>query len=51
MGSESASWAIDSEGERNSEIQLVVQKYRDKTTLASKTWFSRHCFGFQSRRF
>ena len=34
-----------------SEIQLVGQKYRDKTTLASKTRFSRHCFGFQSRRF
>ena len=39
------------EGERNncsSKIQLVGQKYRDKTTLASKTRFSRHCFGFQS---
>ena len=39
------------EGERNnyfSKIQLVSQKYRDKTTLASKTRFSRHCFGFQS---
>ena len=42
MGSESsASCAIDSEamgGERNncfSKIQLVGQKYRDKTTLAS----------------
>ena len=32
-------------------IQLVGQKYQDKTTLASKTWFSHHCFGFQSRRF
>ena len=32
-------------------IQLVGQKYRDKTTLASKTQFLRHCFGFQSRRF
>ena len=56
MGSESI--AIDSEamaeGERYnsfSKIQLVGQKYRDKTTLASKTRFSRHCFGFQSRRF
>ena len=42
------------EGERNncfSKIQLHGKKYRDKTTLASKTWFSRHCFGFQSRRF
>ena len=42
-------WAIDSEA--MSKIQLVDQKYRDKTTLASKTRFSRHCFGFQSRRF
>ena len=33
-----------------SKIQLVGQKYLDKTTFASKTWFSRHCFGFQSRR-
>ena len=33
-------------------IQLVGQKYRlDKTTLASKTRFSPHCFGFQSWRF
>ena len=42
------------EGERNicfSKIQLVGQKYRDKTTLACKPRFSRHCFGFQSRRF
>ena len=44
------------EGERNncfyfSKIQLVGQKYQDKTTLASKTRFSRHCFGVQSRRF
>ena len=41
------------EGERNncfSKIQLVGRKYRDKKTLASKTRFSRHCFGFQSRR-
>ena len=50
-------WAIDSaanEGERNnyfSKIQLVRQKYRDKTALASKTRFRRHCFGLQSRRF
>ena len=62
MGSESiahevAEWAIDSdgyEGEMNncfSKIQLVGQKYRGKTTLASKTRFSRYCFGFQSRRF
>ena len=63
MGSEStamrpkAEWAIDlrgREGKRNncfSKIQPVGQKYRDKTTLASKKRFSRHCFGFQSRRF
>ena len=40
--------------ERNncfSKIQLVGKEYWDKTTLASKTRFSRHCFGFQSRRF
>ena len=44
----------DMEGERNnrfSKIQLAGQKYRDKTTFASKTRFSRHFFGFQSRRF
>ena len=55
MGSEStAHEARGHEGERNiffSKIQLVGQRYRDKTTLASKTRFSRHCFGFQSRRF
>ena len=57
-------WLGGHEGERNnnysslpplaycfSKIQLVGQKYRDRTTLASKTRFSRHCFGFQSRRF
>ena len=47
-------WLRGHEDERNncfSKIQLVGQKYRDKTTLASKTRFSRHCFGFQSRRF
>ena len=48
-------WFRGHEGERNncfSKIQLVGQKYRDKTTLASKTGkTSRHCFGFQSRRF
>ena len=32
-------------------VKLVGQKYRDKTILASKTRFSRHCFGFNSRRF
>ena len=47
-------WLRGHEGERNncfSKIQLVHQKYQDKTTLASKTQFSRHCFGFQSRGF
>ena len=47
-------WLRGHEVERNncfSKIQLVGQKYPDKTTLASKTRFSRHCFGFQSRRF
>ena len=51
MGSESIAheaegrmsyWLRGHEGERNncfSKIQLVSQKYRDKTTLASKTWF------------
>ena len=34
-----------------SKIQLTGQKYRDKITLASKTRFSDHCFGFQIRRF
>ena len=63
MGSESIAheaegwlgyWLRRHEDERNncfSKIQLVGQKYRDKTTLACKTPFSRHCFGFQSRRF
>ena len=61
MGSESiasASWAIDSEAIRARgiivlvlKIQLVGQKYRGETILASKTRFSRHCFGFQSRPF
>ena len=63
MGSESKAheakgwmedWLRGHEGERNncfSKIQLVGQKYQDKTTLASKTRFSRHCFGFQSPRF
>ena len=65
MGSESIAhsafgligyWLRGREGERNnnycfSKIQLVGHKYRDKTTLASKTRFSRHWFGFQSRRF
>ena len=63
MGSESIAheaegrmgyWLRGHEGERDNcfgKIQLVSQKYRDKTTLASKTRFSRYCFGFQSRRF
>ena len=62
MGSESIAheaegrmgyWFRGHEGERNncfSKIQLIGQKYRAKTTLASKTQFSRYCFGFQSRR-
>ena len=52
MGSESiaAEWAFDPEA-MISKIQLAGQKYRDKTTLASKTRFRRHCFGFQSQRF
>ena len=47
-------WLKSHEGERNncfSKIQPVGQKYRDKTTLASKTRFCRHFFGFQRRRF
>ena len=48
-------WLRRHEGERNnncfSKIQPVAQKYRDKTTLASKTRFSRYRFGFQSRHF
>ena len=63
MGSESIAheakgqkgyWVTGHEGERNncfSKTQLVGQKYWKKTTLASKTQFSRHCLGFQSRRF
>ena len=53
-----AKWTIDSEAMRArgmilcfSKIQLVGQKYRDKTTLSSKTRFSHHCFGFQSQCF
>ena len=63
MGSESIAhsafsltgyWLRGHEGERNNcfiKIQLVGQEYRDETTLASKTRFTRHCFGFQSRYF
>ena len=39
------------EAEGFNKMQLVGQKYRDKTNLASKTRFIRHCFGFQDRRF
>ena len=41
------------EGDRNNcfnRIRLVGQKNPDKTTLASKTQFSRHYFGFQGQR-
>ena len=64
MGSESIAheaeaqmcyWLRAHSGSRNnncfSKIQLVGQIYRDKTTLAIKTRFSHHCFGFQSHRF
>ena len=65
MGSESIAheaegrlgyWLRGYKGERNnycfSKIQLVGQKYQDKTTLASKMQFRCHInFGFQSRRF
>ena len=47
-------WVRGHEGERKnclSKIQIVGKKYRDKTTLASKTRFNRRWFGFQSRRF
>ena len=45
----SASWAMDSEA--MSSMKIVGQKYGEKTTLASETRFSCHCFCFQSRRF
>ena len=47
-------WLRGHAGERNncfSKIQLVGQKFRDKTTSASKTRFNRLFFGFQSQRF
>ena len=47
-------WLRGHSGLRNncfSKIQLIAQKYRDKTTWASKTGLSRHCCVFQSRRF
>ena len=43
-------WLRGQEGKKNnpfSKIQLDGQKYRDKTTLASKTRFSHNCFMFQ----
>ena len=52
-----AEWAIDSEAMTARGIIVLVKsnqlvkKYLDKTTLAGKTRFSDHCFGFQSRRF
>ena len=50
-----SNWLRVHEGEGNncfSKFQLVGQKYRaKKKTLASKTRFSRHWFGFQRRRF
>ena len=52
-----AKWAIDSEPMRAREMivfsknQQVGQKYRDKTTFASKTRFSRHGFGFKAGAF
>ena len=47
-------WLRGYEGERNncfSKIQQIGQKYRDKTTLASLTRFSRHCSGFKNPLF
>ena len=54
-----AKWAIESEAIRGrgiiiycfSKIQLVGQKYRDQSSLASKTRFSHRCFDFQIRCF
>ena len=60
MGSESIAhealgrmgyWLRGQESERNncvSKIQLVGHKHREKTTLASKTRFSRHCLIFKA---
>ena len=47
-------WLRAHEGERNncfSKIQLFGQKNIEAKQNFSKTRFSRHCFGFQSRRF
>ena len=59
MGSESIAglmgyWLRGHEGERNncfSKIQLVGQKYRDKTTLASKTRFTAIVLVFKAGAF
>ena len=54
MDSQSGYLLRGHEGERNncfSKIHPVGKKYQDKTTVAGKMRFSRHCFGFQSRRF
>ena len=48
------SWLRGYEGKRNncfSKIQLVGQKYRDTTTLASKNAIQPPLYGFQSWRF
>ena len=53
MGSESIAHEAD-EGERNNcfrKIQLVGQENIETKHLSGETRFSRHCFGFQSRRF
>ena len=47
-------WLRGQEGKKSnpfSKIQLDGQKYWDKTTLASKTRFSRNFFSFQSQHF
>ena len=47
-------WLRGHEGERNhcfSKIQLVGQKFRDKTTLASKTRFNRFFLVFKASAF
>ena len=59
MGSESIAheWAIDSEAMRARGIIVLVKSnwlvknIETKQQLASKSRYSRHYFGFQSRRF
>ena len=60
LGSESiaqeAEGRIDSEAMMERGIIVLLKskllvKNIEKTTIANKTRFSRHCFGFQSRRF